>query len=383
MAIMSQKQSENLKSISKIGSKVFASFIVGICTVAALSGAVMPGSQNRMRSAPAFSISQNMQDHPGGPKQHVVERREGTGTQTNDTWNTQLSDPAFWAAQKGSKSKSEPATRSGLTKATPDGIPSGTSRSVVSQQRPVVSSKDSDDDGDDPKSGDKTHRTMCVRLCDGYYWPVSFATTDDNFDRDQKACERSCEGPVKLYTYPNPGGNLEEMEDLKGQSYKKMPMAFAFRATFEPSCKCKPHPWEQEAQNRHRVMALESKKKLLDQQANLELMELKAKVAEASNSARVSAKATLLAKEGETKSKSTATNKSASRHRKDRSGDMAAADTANRPSLPASDGVVIMQLGARAPVSVKTEGRQSKRSASKQTFAQSQSSSRRIPVGQD
>jgi Protein of unknown function (DUF2865) len=372
MTTMSQKHSESHKTVARVGSVCFASVIAGICIVATLSAVMSASPQNGDAQAPTPSTSHSARDHSGSPMLAPIERLEGVGTHTNDTWNTQLSDPAFWAAQRGSKSKSEAATRSGLTKATVEGIPNGSSRSMANQQRPIVSNKDGDGDGDDGKSGDKTHRTMCVRLCDGYYWPVSFATTDDNFDRDQKACERSCEGPVKLYTYPNPGGNLEEMEDLKGQPYKKMPMAFAFRTTFEPACKCKPHPWEQEAQDRHRVMALEAKKKQLDQQASLELKSLKSKVAEASNSARASAKATLLAMEVETKSKSTAGNKSASRNRKDRSGDIAAADTANRPSLPASDGVVIMRLGARAPISVKTEGRQSKRNKTKQTFAQSQ-----------
>src|SRR5215471_819512 len=47
-----------------------------------------------------------------------------------------------------------------------------------------------------------TFRTMCVRLCDGYYWPVSFATTQEHFARDEQACLKGCSASAVLYTYP-------------------------------------------------------------------------------------------------------------------------------------------------------------------------------------
>ncbi len=101
----------------------------------------------------------------------------------------------------------------------------------------------------------KTHRTVCVRLCDGYFWPISFATTGDNFGRDQDVCERSCGSPAKLFVYENPGQEPEDMVDVKGQPYSKMKSAFLFRSKFDASCKCNPHPWEQEAMNRHKQYA--------------------------------------------------------------------------------------------------------------------------------
>ncbi len=111
------------------------------------------------------------------------------------------------------------------------------------------------------------HRTVCVRMCDGYFWPISFATAEDNFERDQSVCENSCSSPAKLYVYENPGQEPEQMVNLKGQPYSKLSTAFLFRAKLDQSCKCNPHPWEKEAMDRHRRYADEAAKKKSMRQA--------------------------------------------------------------------------------------------------------------------
>ena len=95
-----------------------------------------------------------------------------------------------------------------------------------------------------------TYRTMCVRLCDGYYWPISFATHKGNFARDSQVCTRSCGSPAALYYFP--GGEPEDMVSLQGQPYKSLGTALLYRATYDENCKCRPHPWETEAIERHR-----------------------------------------------------------------------------------------------------------------------------------
>jgi Protein of unknown function (DUF2865) len=111
------------------------------------------------------------------------------------------------------------------------------------------------------------HRTVCVRMCDGYFWPISFATAEDNFERDQSVCENSCSSPAKLYVYENPGQEPEQMINLKGQPYSKLSTAFLFRTKLDQSCKCNPHPWEKEAMDRHRRYAEEAAKKKSMRQA--------------------------------------------------------------------------------------------------------------------
>ena len=128
------------------------------------------------------------------------------------------------------------------------------------------------------EEGEPTYRTVCVRLCDGYFWPVSFATTEAYFDRDRAQCERGCGTPAKLYVYRNPGADPEAMHDLQGQPYSRLPTAFQFRTKFEPACKCNPHPWEAEAQNRHKLYALDAARRNGSKVAAREAEQLKAKM---------------------------------------------------------------------------------------------------------
>ena len=41
-----------------------------------------------------------------------------------------------------------------------------------------------------PQSG--TYRTVCVRTCDGFYFPISFATVPARFPDDEKTCKSLC-----------------------------------------------------------------------------------------------------------------------------------------------------------------------------------------------
>lgn len=101
-----------------------------------------------------------------------------------------------------------------------------------------------------------TFRTVCVRLCDGYYWPISFSTTEDLFGRDSMACQQSCGMPARLYVYRAPGGRPEEMIGLGGQPYSRLRTAFQFRVRYDAACSCKAQPWEAEAVDRHRKYAV-------------------------------------------------------------------------------------------------------------------------------
>ncbi len=94
-----------------------------------------------------------------------------------------------------------------------------------------------------------------MRLCDGFYWPVSYSTSRDGFAEDKDACESSCGVPVKLFYYQNPDGTPEEAVDLKGQRYATLANAFRYRNEYVDSCKCQPHPWEAASLQRHQKYA--------------------------------------------------------------------------------------------------------------------------------
>ena len=73
---------------------------------------------------------------------------------------------------------------------------------------------DDDDDNGRSKSGKGGQRTVCVRLCDGYYWPVSFQTKRSQFQKDARACESSCTGEARLFHYPS-FGEIHDAVDIQ------------------------------------------------------------------------------------------------------------------------------------------------------------------------
>jgi hypothetical protein len=86
-----------------------------------------------------------------------------------------------------------------------------------------------------------TYRTMCVRTCDGYYFPISFATSPANFARDEETCQAQCPGTkVELY-YHVPDQESADMVSLAGVPYAELPTAFLYRKTDAPripGCTC-------------------------------------------------------------------------------------------------------------------------------------------------
>src|ERR1700680_3706131 len=89
-----------------------------------------------------------------------------------------------------------------------------------------------------PQSG--TFRTVCVRTCDGAYFPISFATVPARFPDDERTCKALCPAAeASLFTYRNPGEDINQAVSINGQPYASSPNAFRYRQEFNPSCACK------------------------------------------------------------------------------------------------------------------------------------------------
>jgi hypothetical protein len=85
-----------------------------------------------------------------------------------------------------------------------------------------------------------TYRTLCVRLCDGYYFPVSFSTLPNHFQRDADQCQSQCAAPAELYYHQNPGGAVEQMVSVGSQQpYTSLKSAWRYRKEFVQGCSCK------------------------------------------------------------------------------------------------------------------------------------------------
>jgi hypothetical protein len=89
-----------------------------------------------------------------------------------------------------------------------------------------------------PPSG--TYRTVCVRTCDGFYFPISFATVPGRFADDERTCKSLCPAAdATLFSYRNPGEDMNSAVSINGQPYSSSPNAFRYRTEFNPSCACK------------------------------------------------------------------------------------------------------------------------------------------------
>ena len=83
-------------------------------------------------------------------------------------------------------------------------------------------------------------RTVCVRTCDGFYFPISFETSSEHFRDDEQTCQRMCPAAeVQLYTYHNPGEDMQQAVSLNGRLYTELPAAFQYRKALNPACSCR------------------------------------------------------------------------------------------------------------------------------------------------
>ncbi len=85
-----------------------------------------------------------------------------------------------------------------------------------------------------------TIRTVCVRSCDGFFWPISFSTIQEYLYEDAEQCQIEGKGAdVELYYYKNPGETVEEMVSISGVPYKSSPNAFRYKDEYDRNCTIK------------------------------------------------------------------------------------------------------------------------------------------------
>lgn len=86
--------------------------------------------------------------------------------------------------------------------------------------------------------GGGSYRTLCVRSCDGYYFPISTVTTRGNFARDDAVCQSLCPMGAALYAHSS-GSESESMYRVAdGRSYKELETAFVYRKVYNAACSC-------------------------------------------------------------------------------------------------------------------------------------------------
>ncbi|MCD2182011.1 DUF2865 domain-containing protein [Rhizobium sp. GN54] len=86
-------------------------------------------------------------------------------------------------------------------------------------------------------------RTVCVRTCDGGFFPISSAATPLDFRRDQRTCSMMCpQTETELFYQPlqSPGSG-DMISTLTGRPYSALPNAYAYQSrdrSADKACGC-------------------------------------------------------------------------------------------------------------------------------------------------
>lgn len=85
-------------------------------------------------------------------------------------------------------------------------------------------------------------RTLCVRLCDGYYFPIEFSASSSRFDIDATVCQSmySQDGQAELFVQSN-DDDVANATSLSGERYGDQTYAFAYRQAYAPACVAELH----------------------------------------------------------------------------------------------------------------------------------------------
>jgi Protein of unknown function (DUF2865) len=81
-------------------------------------------------------------------------------------------------------------------------------------------------------------KAVCVRSCDGYFFPVSYSAGGHMSDL-QEMCRALCpNSEVTLYSY-SPSADIDQAVSIDGARYVDTPNAFKYRKTVDLSCSCR------------------------------------------------------------------------------------------------------------------------------------------------
>lgn len=90
---------------------------------------------------------------------------------------------------------------------------------------------------DKPPPASSGAKAVCVRTCDGSFFPVSYSAGSAGGLED--VCRALCpNADVSVYTYPN-SGEIEQAVSVSGARYMDSPTALKYRQSFDSSCSCR------------------------------------------------------------------------------------------------------------------------------------------------
>jgi len=104
-----------------------------------------------------------------------------------------------------------------------------------------------------PRKG--RYRTLCVRLCDGYYFPISNSTPRRQLYEAAEQCQSRCDSETRMFYTSSNSSTVKAARDMEGRSYGKLRNAFVYRKKLVKGCSCRAKPWSVAERIRHRSYA--------------------------------------------------------------------------------------------------------------------------------
>lgn len=113
-----------------------------------------------------------------------------------------------------------------------------------------------------PRGGSQA---ICVRTCDGGFFPVSYSARQRQTGYLAELCTALCPNTeAKLFTY-RAGRGIDEAVSTDGEPYKDLANAGKYRTNYTPGCTCKPpnQSWVQALQKAEELLNNKSKRDLI------------------------------------------------------------------------------------------------------------------------
>lgn len=89
--------------------------------------------------------------------------------------------------------------------------------------------------------GGLQRRSVCVRLCDGFHFPVGNLASDRDRPAHEAQCASLCPGaPTRLFVMGSGSEKIDEAVSRDGKPYAALPVAFRHTQTRDATCSCGP-----------------------------------------------------------------------------------------------------------------------------------------------
>ena len=120
---------------------------------------------------------------------------------------------------------------------------------------PTARDADADADADDGVRARGGSQAVCVRTCDGGFFPLSQSSRHSG-DELNEMCSALCPGTDATVYTRSPNAEIKTAVSLDGKPYMELPNAMNFSKAFTPSCSCHPpgKTWAEALANAEEVL---------------------------------------------------------------------------------------------------------------------------------